>query len=114
MVEINKNFHNLEKSTTLAINEKSNELLSQGREVYKFGLGQSPFPVPESVAEELQKKAYEKDYLAVAGLEELRIEIAKYHSNKNKHNYSSSDIIVGPGSKELLFQIQFVLNLINV
>ena len=57
MVEINKNFHNLEKSTTLAINEKSNELLSQGREVYKFGLGQSPFPVPESVAEELQKKA---------------------------------------------------------
>ena len=110
MVEINKNFHNLEKSTTLAINEKSNELLSQGREVYKFGLGQSPFPVPESVAEELQKKAHEKDYLAVAGLEDLRIEIAKYHSDKNKHNYSSSDIIVGPGSKELLFQIQFVLD----
>ena len=110
MVEINKNFHNLEKSTTLAINEKSNELLSQGREVYKFGLGQSPFPVPESVAEELQKKAHEKDYLAVAGLEELRIEIAKYHSDKNQHHYSSSDIIVGPGSKELLFQIQFVLD----
>ena len=64
MVEINKNFHNLEKSTTLAINEKSNELLSQGREVYKFGLGQSPFPVPESVTEELQKKAHEKDYFA--------------------------------------------------
>ena len=60
MVEINKSFHNLEKSTTLAINEKSNELLSQEREVYKFGLGQSPFPVPESVAEELQKKLMKK------------------------------------------------------
>ena len=57
MVEINNNFHNLNKSTTLAINEKSNELLSQGREVYKFGLGQSPFPVPDSVAKELQRKA---------------------------------------------------------
>ena len=34
----------------------------------------------------------------------MRIEIAKYHSNKNKHNYSSS---VGPS---LLFQIQFVLD----
>ena len=55
MVEINNNFHNLNKSTTLAINEKSNELLRQGREVFKFGLGQSPFPVPK-VAEELKKK----------------------------------------------------------
>ena len=60
MVEINKNFNNLEKSSTLAINEKSNKLLRQGREVYKFGLGQSPFPVPDSVAEELQKKLMKK------------------------------------------------------
>ena len=70
MLEINNNFNNLIKSTTLAINEKSNELLRQGKNVYKFGLGQSPFPVPDSVAKELQKKAYEKDYLAVAGLED--------------------------------------------
>jgi len=110
MVDININLNNLGKSTTLAINEKSNELLRNGREVYKFGLGQSPFPVPNVIAEELQRKAHEKDYLAVAGLEDLRIVIANYHSNKNRYNYSSSDIIIGPGSKELLFQIQFVLD----
>ena len=103
-------FRNTEPSSTLRINEISNKLLDEGKNVYKFGLGQSPFPVPDSVAEELQKKAHEKDYLAVAGLEELRIEIAKYHSDKNRHNYSSADIIIGPGSKELLFQIQFVLD----
>ena len=38
---------NLSLSSTLRINEISKNLESHGKEVFKFGLGQSPFPVPE-------------------------------------------------------------------
>ena len=44
---IKKNLANLETSATLAINEKSKKLIAQGKKIYRFGFGQSPFPVPE-------------------------------------------------------------------
>ncbi len=52
----------------LAINEKSRELLKQGKNVYLLGLGQSPFPVPEHVVESLRKYADKKDYLPGKGI----------------------------------------------
>ena len=39
----------LKPSATLAINEESNRLKREGKKIYKFGFGQSPFPVPESI-----------------------------------------------------------------
>ena len=65
----------------LKINEKSNKLISEGKTIYKFGLGQSPFPVPEIVVKELINKSKEKDYLEVIGLKKLREVVAKYHQN---------------------------------
>jgi len=110
MNNIKKNLLNIKSSSTLAINEISNKLQKEGKEIYKFGLGQSPFPVPISLVNELKKRAHEKDYLNVSGLIELRKQIAKYHTKKNKNKYHLDNIIIGPGSKELIFQIQLVLN----
>ena len=45
----------LEPSATLQINEESKRLEIQGKKIYKFGFGQSPFPVPEIVRNELKK-----------------------------------------------------------
>ena len=45
----NLNIRGMGESATLAINELSREMMAQGREVYRLGLGQSPFPVPEHV-----------------------------------------------------------------
>ena len=45
-VHLNLNVRGMGVSATLAINERSNALRQQGRQVYKLGLGQSPFPVP--------------------------------------------------------------------
>ena len=106
---IKKNIIRVKTSATLAINEKSKNLENKGKEIYKFGLGQSPFPVPKIVEKELKKNAHQKDYLNVEGLEQLRIEVAKYHQKKNQYNYTKDNIIIGPGSKELIFQIQLVL-----
>ena len=101
-------FRNTEPSSTLRINEISNKLLDEGKNVYKFGLGQSPFPVPEILIETLKKNAHQKDYLNVSGLLKLREAVAKYHSKKNLYNYSKDNVIIGPGSKELIFQCQMV------
>ena len=101
-------FRNTEPSSTLRINEISNKLLDEGKNVYKFGLGQSPFPVPEILIETLKKNAHQKDYLNVSGLSKLREVVAKYHSKKNLYDYSEDNVIIGPGSKELIFQCQMV------
>lgn len=71
-VHINLNVRGMRPSATVAINERCNELLAAGREIYKLGLGQSPFPVPEPVVNELRAHAHEKDYLPVTGLRALR------------------------------------------
>jgi len=110
MAKIKENLVNIQTSSTLEINELSVKLENEGKEIYKFGLGQSPFPVPDVVIKELQKNAFQKNYLNVSGLLELREHIAKYHTNKNKYNYEADDILIGPGSKELIFQTQLTID----
>jgi len=109
-MDIQNNIIGLKTSATLAINELSQKLIKDGKEVFKFGLGQSPFPVPEIIVDELKKHAHQKDYINVSGLIGLREEVANYHSNKNQYKYNAESVIIGPGSKELIFQTQLVLN----
>ena len=66
------------KSATLAINEKSAQLQASGKTVYRFGLGQSPFPVPDCVVQALKDNAHQKDYLPVQGLPELQHSVSLY------------------------------------
>ena len=107
-VHLNLNVRGLNASATLAINEKSNELRSQGHTVYKLGLGQSPFPVPNSVVEALRTSAFQKDYLAVKGLGELRDTVAEYWRRRQGIDCAGDDVLIGPGSKELMFLLQLV------
>ena len=100
---IKNKIKNLSLSATLKINEISKKLEQEGKEIIKFGFGESPFPVPSKIVEELKKNAHQKSYLPMQGLEDLRISISKYESKKKNINFSSDQIIVGPGSKELMF-----------
>ncbi len=95
----------LKPSATLAINEASNKLKKSGKKIYKFGFGQSPFPIPENIILTLKKNAHKNTYLPMQGLEELRIAIAKY-LNKNNNSFKPEDIIIGPGTKELMLLTQ--------
>ena len=96
----------LKPSATLAINEESNRLKKSGKKVYKFGFGQSPFPVPESVVSALKNNASKHTYLPMQGLEELRLAIANYLSKNNNNDFIKEDIVIGPGTKELMFLLQ--------
>jgi len=100
---IKNKIKNLDLSATLKINEISKKLEQEGKEIIKFGFGQSPFPVPDKVVDELKKNAHQKSYLPILGLDDLRVAISKYESKKKNKNFSSEQIIIGPGSKELMF-----------
>ena len=101
---------NLEVSSTLRINEISKKLESEGKEVFKFGFGQSPFKIPEDVVNELKNNAFKNKYLPMQGLPELRDSVAKYISSKKKYNYKAENILIGPGTKELMFLLQILFD----
>lgn len=107
-ISLNLNVRGMPLSATLLINEISNKLIKEGRKVYKLGLGQSPFPVPEMVVDELKANAHQKDYLPVRGLSQLRAAVADYHSRRHDIRRNAKNVIIGPGSKELMFLLQFV------
>lgn len=107
-VQLNLNVRGMSNSATLAINERCAELRQAGRDVYRLGLGQSPFPVPDSVVAALQANAHQKDYLPVKGLPQLRQAIVDYYRRTEGLSYSPDHILVGPGTKELMFIVQLV------
>ncbi|MBO6523905.1 MAG: aminotransferase class I/II-fold pyridoxal phosphate-dependent enzyme [Balneolaceae bacterium] len=107
---LNPGISGLKSSATLAINEKCAQLEMDGRKVYRLGFGQSPFPVPDLIIEGLKEHAHVKNYLPVRGLPQLREAISRHYSAKYNLQIDAANILIGPGSKELLFILQSVLS----
>ena len=105
---LNLNVRGLEESATLAIQRRCKDMQQRGVPLYNFGLGQSPFPVPVPVVETLRLHAHEKDYLPVRGLSSLREAVAAFHKRTDGVDVLPESILVGPGSKELMFLLQVV------
>ena len=101
---------NLKPSATLRMNEESKKLETQGTKIFKFGFGQSPFPIPKDIVDELKNNAYQNQYLPMQGLPELRSSISRYINNKKKYNYVSENVIIGPGTKELMFLLHVLFD----
>ena len=99
---------NLEPSSTLKINEISRQLEEKGEKIFKFGFGQSPFQIPLDIVNELKNNAYQNKYLPIQGLKDLREVVAKHTSTKKNYDYKSSNVIIGPGSKELMFLLHII------
>jgi aspartate aminotransferase len=85
-------------------------LEEQGKKIYKFGFGQSPFKVPEDVVKELKDNAHQNKYLPMQGLSELRNAVANHTSKKKSYDYKSENVIIGPGSKELMFLLHVIFD----
>ena len=63
----------LQPSSTLLINEQCKAIEKSGGEVFKFGFGQSPFPIPQNIVDELKVHAFEKDYLETLRLNHAEV-----------------------------------------
>ena len=105
-----KNILKLKQSSTLIINEKCKKLINQGKKVYQFGFGQSPFPVPEKIVNTLKDNAHRKEYLPIQGLGNLRDAISKYLKKKTGVNYPKENIVITPGSKEAMLLLHVAFN----
>ncbi|TDH70917.1 uncharacterized protein CCR75_008825 [Bremia lactucae] len=79
-----------------ALDELSNKMIREGKCIYKLGLGQSPFPIPQCIVDELRANSHQRDYLPVAGLPELCDDIAAWGRHRLHVNYSRDDVLVGP------------------
>ncbi len=105
-----KNILKLKQSSTLVINEKCKELIKQGKKVYQFGFGQSPFPVPQKIVNALKNNAHRKEYLPIQGLSILRESISNYLYKKIGVNYPKENIVITPGSKEAMLLLHVAFN----
>ncbi len=92
-------------SETLLINELSRSLEAKDQKIYKFGFGQSPFPLPDTVVASLQQHAYRKDYMPVQGLPALREAVAEFHSELDGVKWHSDCVLIGSGSKILIYAV---------
>ncbi|MEC8716744.1 MAG: aminotransferase class I/II-fold pyridoxal phosphate-dependent enzyme, partial [Pseudomonadota bacterium] len=108
MDRLNPRFLAVKESATLAINQRARALRQAEQLVCHLGFGESPFPVPSSMVEALKTHAGEKAYLPGDGLPDLR-EAAANFLRRQGHALSAPNILVGPGSKELLFDLLAIL-----
>ncbi len=100
---------NLKESATLLINNQIKEMRSKGKVVSHFGFGQAAFPVPGLLVDALREHAGENSYLPTQGLLELREAFCGFLDREFSLKYSPGDIFIGPGSKELIFQVSYMV-----
>ena len=77
---------------------------------YGFAFGQSPFAVPKPVQEALIKNVNQGAYAPVPGIPELRGAISKYNKYYFGIDADPQRIYVGPGTKELIFNLLEILH----
>ncbi len=92
-------------SATIAVSQKARELKAQGVSVISLGAGEPDFDTPDNI-KQAAKEAIDRGetkYTAVAGIIELREAIAAKFKRENGLDYAASQIIVGTGGKQILF-----------
>ena len=92
-------------SATIAVSQKARELKAAGRDVIGLGAGEPDFDTPDNIKEAAMDaiKRGETKYTPVAGISPLREAIAKKFKRENGLDYDPSQVIVGTGGKQILF-----------
>lgn len=93
---------NIGLSQTLKMNELCNKLSKDNKKIYKYGFGQSPFNAPKFFKDTIINNMDKKEYLPVQGLSKLRSSVANHYNYFHKTELNKDNIVIGPGSKELL------------
>ena len=100
----------LAPSATLAMNEAIATRRAAGREVIHLGFGEASFPLHPLLREALARAATQTSYAPVLGIPALREAIAGYLTRTRGLQIAAEQVIVGPGSKPLLFALLQVLH----
>ena len=92
-------------SQTIAISNKARELKAAGRDVIALAAGEPDFETPENIKEAAIKAIRDGHtrYTAVDGIPELKAAICAKFKRDNGLDYKPSQITVGTGGKQVLF-----------
>ena len=95
----------LHPSATLALNSTARELRTQGKKLYNLAGGEPGFPTPAPVVQEAIQalKEGKTRYSDAGGAPALREAIAAKYGRENNLSYRTDEVVVGCGSKEILF-----------
>lgn len=98
-------------SATLAINNKAKEFSRAGFKVINFSVGQPDFPTPSNICRAAKKAIDEgfTKYTPASGIPELKKAVVKKFKRENNLDYQDSQIIIGAGGKQILFDLIFAL-----
>ena len=93
-------------SATIAVTDKARVLKAAGRNVIGLGVGEPDFDTPENI-KQAAIKAIESGraskYTAVDGIPELKAAIIRKFKRENGLDYKPSQVIVGTGGKQVLY-----------
>src|SRR4026208_869493 len=96
----------IKPSATMAVTDKARALTAVGRDVIGLGAGEPDFDTPDNI-KQAAFKAIESGkaskYTAVDGIPELKAAIIRKFKRENGLDYKPSQIIVGTGGKQVLY-----------
>jgi aspartate aminotransferase len=96
----------IKPSPTIAVTDKARALKAAGRDVIGLGAGEPDFDTPDNIKQAainaIQSGKAAK-YTAVDGIAELKAAIARKFKRENSLDYKPSQIIVGTGGKQVLY-----------
>jgi aspartate aminotransferase len=102
---ISDSLKRIKPSPTIAVTQKARELRAAGKDVIGLGAGEPDFDTPDNVKNAAIKaiKSGDTKYTAVDGTPALKKAIITKFKRENKLSYSSDQITVGTGGKQVLY-----------
>jgi aspartate aminotransferase len=113
MEQVSDRLARLSASATIAMNQRSKDLQSQGVDVINLSVGEPDFNSPDHI-KEAAKKAVDDNYSfypPVAGFPELRKAIVEKLKKQNELEYTADQIVVSSGAKHSIVNV--MLSVIN-
>jgi aspartate/methionine/tyrosine aminotransferase len=104
MLDISERTKSLGTENAFVVLKEVNELVSQGKNVVNFCIGQPDFDTPEYIKQAAIKAIREgkTGYTASPGIPELREAVAKYFSKSRKINVKPDSVVVSNGGKPFI------------
>ena len=92
-------------SPTIAVTDQARQLKAAGRDVIGLGAGEPDFDTPKNICEAAKRAidAGHTRYTAVDGIPELKAAIVRKFKRENELEYKASQISVGTGGKQVLY-----------
>ena len=102
---VSNSLKRIKPSPTIAVSQKARELKAAGKDVIGLGAGEPDFDTPDNIKKAainaIQKG--ETKYTAVDGTPALKKAIVNKFKRENNLDYSTEQISVGTGGKQILF-----------